>query len=58
MIKPITSQQIAKEYDEISGYLTNEAKSIVMTISGDCPVELKKKWSTLDGPKKGSDTWA
>ena len=32
-----------KEYAEISGYLTNEAKSIAMTLSGDFPVELKER---------------
>lgn len=32
-----------KEYGEISGYLTNEAKSIAMMLSGHCPGGLKDK---------------
>lgn len=32
-----------KEYGAISGYLTNESKSIAMMISGKCSTELKEK---------------
>lgn len=32
-----------KEYGEISGYLTNEAKSVAVMLSGECPLELKEK---------------
>lgn len=31
------------EYGKISGYLTNESKSMAMIISGKCPAELKEK---------------
>lgn len=38
------------EYGEISGYLTNETKSIAMMITGEFPLELKDKvqfkWAT------------
>lgn len=30
-------------YGRISGYLTNESKSVAMMISGECPAELKEK---------------
>lgn len=40
-----------KEYGEISGYLTNEARSIAMMLSGDCPRE-------LGGPKNVAVIWA
>lgn len=32
------------EYEEISGYLTNEAKSVAMMISGQCPLDLEGKF--------------
>lgn len=31
------------EYGKISGYLTNESKSVAMMISGKCPAEIKEK---------------
>lgn len=52
--EPVTSAPALmnnlNEYGEISGYLTNETKSIAMMLSGEFPLELKDKvqfkWTT------------